>query len=91
MRHKSAVPVQLTNKIGHYWILYTYCKMWGFPKLSSKASDNTANCWTHCSCISVYKVRRKIICILQFILVAEIFAQCLSHQWSTAAQCGNRW
>jgi len=91
MRHKSAIPVQLTNRMGHCWVLYTYCKMWGFPKLSSKASDNSVNCWTHCSSITVYKVRRKVICIFQFILVAENFVQCLSHQCSAAAQCGNRW
>jgi len=63
----------------------------GFPKLPSKASDNSVNCWTHSSGISVYKVRRKIFCILQFISVAETLTQLVPHQCSAAAECGNRW
>ena len=77
--------------MGHCWVLYIYCKLSGFLTLTSKASDNSVNCWTHCSGISVHNISRKIFCILHFISVAENLVQIVPNQCSAAAHCGNRW
>jgi len=52
----------------------------GFLKLSSNASVNIVNCWTHSSGISLYNIRRKTFFILSFISVAEKVAQFVKHK-----------